>query len=144
MIGEMTTNELAVANTIQEKLLGLPQSTLHTHHTIHGGIYTRTIKLNKGETLTGALIRVNTTLIISGKLSVYIGNKVIEVNSYSVITAASNRKQVMYAREDSYITMLFKTDAKTVEEAEDEFTIESKKLMSRTKECTNTEDITGV
>jgi len=144
MINAMTTSDISLANTIQEKMLKQKQLELHTHHTIHGGVYTRTIMLRKGASLVGALIRVDTTLIVSGKISIYIGSKVIDIDGYKIITARANRKQIMKAYEDSYITMLFKTEAKTVEEAEDEFTNESKILMSRTKKCTNTENITGV
>jgi hypothetical protein len=81
--------------------------------------------------ITGALIRIPTMLIFSGELVAYIGGDTIALNGYNVVPASANRKQAFYAVTNSYLTMLFATDAKTIEDAESEFTDEANLLMSR-------------
>jgi hypothetical protein len=59
-----------------------------------------------------------------------------------VIPASAGRKQVFVSRSTVTITMLFPTLARTVEEAEAEFTDEAAGLLSRRQDA-NTVVITG-
>lgn len=136
-IASMSKSELDVVKEIETALLTLEQIKLTTHHVINNGVYYRTIRLNGGEAIVGALIKIPTTVIISGHMRVHIGSKVITVDGYEVIPAKANRKQVMYALSDCTVTMCFATNATTVEEAEDEFTDESSRLISRTEDAIN-------
>jgi hypothetical protein len=52
-----------------------------------------------------------------------------------VIQASAGRKQIYVTTEPTEITMVFPSSAKTVEEAEDEFSDESANLLSRRAEC---------
>lgn len=115
-----------------------------TQHTIHDGIYSRTLFMPKGSVVAGVVIQLPTTLILSGKMLVYVGDDIIKVDGYQVIPTMGNRKQVVKAVEDSYATLLFKTDAKTVEEAEIEMTYEYENLQSRCNDSLNIVTITGV
>lgn len=133
----MKDNEIAIAMDIEKKVAELPQAKIQTLHSLHSGVYTRTVILSAGEILVGALIKIPTTLIINGHLKLNIGNEATEVDGFDAIIAEGNRKQVMYAIEDTFITMIFKTDAKNVEEAEEEFTDEYDKLMSRVDKNSN-------
>lgn len=142
MLPEMTRKDIELVIKAEETMLSMEQSPVHTDHIIHGGIYYRTMFLAKGQSIVGAFIKVDTTLIFCGSVKVYIGNIVEEINGYRIITAKKNRKQLMYALDDTYVTMCFKTNAKTVEEAEEEFTDEAHKLVSRTELGTNTIRIT--
>src|SRR6185503_3455492 len=94
-------------------------------------MYTRTIHLAPEVVLAGALVKVPTMLIVCGKTAVFTGENWIELEGYHVIPARAGRKQIFVTREDTCITMIFRTDAKTVEQAEEEFTDEAKDLMSR-------------
>jgi hypothetical protein len=127
----MSDGILANLTVIQNKLLALPQIEVQTDHIIHGGMYTRTIRLAPEVVLAGALVKVPTMLIVSGKTAVFTGESWIELDGYHVIPARAGRKQIFITREDTNITMIFRTDAKTVEEAESEFTEEAESLMSR-------------
>jgi hypothetical protein len=60
-----------------------------------------------------------------------------------VVAAPANRKQVVHAMEDSYVTLSFPTNAKTIEDAERDMTDESHRLQSREKESFNLINITG-
>lgn len=107
-----------------------PQYDLEILHTIHGGVYTRTIMMPPGCMLTGALIKIATTLIISGHVTVYTDGEDIDFVGYNVVPASANRKQAIYAHEHTDMTMLFSTKATTVGEAQEEFTDEVYLLVS--------------
>jgi hypothetical protein len=126
----------------QEMLLKKPQVEVNTEHVIHGGMYIRTIRLAPEIVLVGALVKVSTVLIVSGKTAVFTGEGWIELDGYHVIPARAGRKQIFVTREETSITMIFPTDAKTVEQAEEEFTSEAEALMSR-KNDNDTVLVTG-
>jgi hypothetical protein len=128
---------------IQNEILEKPQIEVNTEHVIHGGMYIRTIRLAPEVVLMGALVKVSTVLIVSGKTAVFTGENWIELDGYHVIPARAGRKQIFVTREDTSITMIFRTDAKTVEQAEEEFTDEAGALMSRKNE-NDTVLVTGV
>ena len=139
----MTSKEVDIAYEAEEFFGALDSWDVETQHTLHDGVYSRTIIMLAGQALVGALIKVPTTLIINGCIKVTIGSDIKQVDGVCVIAASANRKQVMAATSDTSVTMVFKTNAKTVEEAEDEFTDESFKLASRLKGAINHVNITG-
>jgi hypothetical protein len=107
------------------------QIDLSTHHVLHGGMYSRTIHLDGGTIITGALIKIPTLLVFSGNAYVLIGTEWVDFEGYGVIPASAGRKQAFVARTPVDLTMIFPTQAKTVEEAEREFTDDADRLMSR-------------
>ena len=119
---------------LESAVLELPQADIRTDHAFHAGMYARTILVPAGVVLTGALVKIPTVLIISGDALVYGENGPERYAGYHVALGECGRKQAVYAFEDTYFTMLFPTDATTVEEAEMEFTNEYENLLSR-KEC---------
>jgi hypothetical protein len=130
----------------QAELLKLPQIDVHTDHVLHGGIYTRTIHMKPGTYVMGAHYKVSTTVILSGSLWAYVGQGWKQFSGYNVIPASAGRKQLFATpyenTEDAVITMSFRTDAKTVEQAENEMTDEAELLMSRQSDG-DTVTITG-
>lgn len=108
-----------------------PQIDVATEHVLHGGMYARTVRLGSGVIITGALIKIPTMLVFNGHADVLIGDEWAEFNGYGVIPASAGRKQVFVTRSAVELTMIFPTQAKTVEEAEAEFTDEAGRLMSR-------------
>lgn len=119
------------------------QIDIETLHTIHGGVYSRTILIPARTRLTGALIKIATLLIVSGHTFVFIGDEIKELNGYNVLAASGHRKQVFLTRTDTYLTMMFATKAKSVAEAEEEFTDDAARLLSRKADAKNTIIITG-
>ena len=142
-IHSMDTEMLSRLTGIQEQLLSLPQIPVQTEHLIHGGMYVRTIRLAPDTVIMGALINISTVLIVSGRTKVFTGDGWIELNGYHVLAAKAGRKQIFVTQEETSITMIFRTDAQTVEQAEEEFTEESELLMSKQSE-NDTVTITGV
>lgn len=100
---------------------------------VHGGIYSRTMFLPKGTMIMGALIKVPTTLVISGSCFVSDGIKIQGVNGYCTIFGEPNRRSIFYAYEDTYVTMLCKVTATNTKDAEKEFTDEWE-LLTTNKE----------
>lgn len=101
-----------------------------TEHLIHGGMYARTLHMKAGTYITGALLKIPTTLIVSGDCLVFIGEESIELSGYNVLPGSALRKQIFAAITDTHMTMLFPTSAITVEQAEREFTDEYEMLMT--------------
>ena len=102
---------------LEDLLLQLPQVDIETTHVLHAGVYLRTVRIPAGTTVTGALIKIPTTLIVSGHVTVYIGDDTMELVGYHVIPASAGRKQAVATHSDTDITMLFRTDAMTIQEA---------------------------
>lgn len=108
-----------------------PQVHAETQHAFHAGMYARTLIAPAGLAITGALVRVPTILIISGDVLMYGEDGVSQLTGYNVMLGAAGRKQAFVTLTDTHMTMLYPTEAKTVEDAEAEFTAEADLLLSR-------------
>jgi hypothetical protein len=121
----------------------MPQAEVVTWHVLHGGVYSRTIKIDAGVMLTGALVKVATTLTVSGDIVVFADNERIRLTGYHVLPASAGRKQAFIAIADTMLTMAFHTEATSIEQAEVEFTDDVDQLMSRKVDAVNFVTITG-
>lgn len=140
----MTEDAIAKVRAFEEASLArLPQTEIGTDHVIHGGMYARTILMPADTVLTGALIKLATLLIVSGDADVYIGGEALSLRGYNVVPASAGRKQLIIARTDVHLTMIFPTEARTVDAAEVEFTDEHERLFSRLGTAINRTTITG-
>lgn len=120
------------------------QVEITTEHVIHGGMYARTICIPAGTMITGALVKRATLLIVQGDALAYIGDdEPMRLQGYTVLPASAGRKQAFVAIEPTHLTMILPTAARTVEEAEAEFTDEVEILLSRRDAGSNRIIITG-
>lgn len=142
-IATMSEQAIERVRELERVILTMPQAELPTQQTLHAGMYARTMFVKAGVTVTGALMKCPTILIISGHMLVYIGSETVEFDGYHILPTGANRKQAGYAITDTFVTMLFPTKAKTIEEAEDEFTDEAAGLMSRKGNNINDIVVTG-
>ena len=133
-IPAMTGPEIDKIRRLESAALQMPQVDITTSHFLHAGTYVRTVRIPAGVLITGALIKIPTTLIVSGDVVVYIGSQTLNLTGYNVIPAQGNRKQAFLARSETWLTMTFATDAATVAEAEQEFTDEFTMLITRRNE----------
>lgn len=115
----------------QELLMQVEDVEIPTEHLFHAGMYSRTIRMPAGAVLIGALIKIPTTVIVQGHAKVFVGEDWQELIGYNVIPGSAGRKQMFMSLSPVELTMTFPTSAKTVEEAEQEFTDEYALLMSR-------------
>ena len=139
----MSEEHLALATKAEEVVRTFHKTLCCTQHTLHAGMYSRTLFIPKGTTVVGVIIKVPTTLVIHGNLNVFLGKSVKNYEGYHIVAAPANRKQVVHAIEDSYVTLSFPTTAKTIEDAEREMSDESHRLQSREKGSFNLINITG-
>lgn len=128
----MADDALEKVRRLESELRALPQFPIQTRHTLHAGMYARTVTIPAGVYITGALIKIATLLIVSGNCTVFTGGAdTLDFDGYHVVPASAGRKQVFLAHTDTHLTMLFPTTAKTVEAAEAQFTDEAHLLLSR-------------
>lgn len=127
-----------------ERLQKYPHVKFKTRHLIHGGVYYRTMNVRKGDIVAGCLIKVPTTLVISGKVVVYDGEGWTTYAGYHVIAGMPHRRQIFLGEEFSTMTMSFATKAMTVGDAEKYFTDEYESLLSSREGYENDVVITGV
>lgn len=139
----MTQQAVENVRAMQSSLAHLPQVSITTGHVLHGGVYARTVTLHPGVLIIGVLVKVPTTLIINGDVSVYLGDETVRLSGYHVIPASAHRKQAFYAHTETTLTMILPTDAETIEAAEDAFTDEGATLVSRHPDAINETIITG-
>lgn len=136
VIHTMNDRALQCVYQLQEKMRELPQVKIKTTHHLHAGLYHRTIFVPAGTVVVGVMVKIPTTLIVSGHAMLYIGEEAREIVGYQIIEGAGGRKQAAYAIEDTTFTMSFATNAATVTEAENEFTDEAEQLLTRTEQLT--------
>jgi len=126
-------DEAAIDNVRQltAAMAELPQVPIRTEHILHAGLYARTVFVPAGVIITGVLIKIPTLLIVHGDALVYIGGASLRLEGYNVVPAAAGRRQVFVAESDLHLTMLFASDAASVDQAERQFTDEFEQLISR-------------
>jgi hypothetical protein len=139
----MSEDAINNVRKLESVMLEFPQVKLETSHVLHGGMYARTLTIPKGVIASGAFIKISTILIFQGHCKIFMGDGTKDLIGYNVIPASANRKQAVYAYEDTYATMIFPTTAKTVEDAEKEFTDEFLSLMSNKDLAENKYIMTG-
>jgi hypothetical protein len=143
-IRPMSPDAIARVSELEKVNLSLPQVEIHTHHLLHAGMYARTITIPAGTVLTGALVKRPTVLIVCGDVLISRGEENgVRVTGTAVIPASAGRKQAFITYADTTVTMSFPTQAKTIEDAEAEFTDDTELLMSRRDPELNTIIITG-
>lgn len=129
----MTDEAIRKVYEMEAMVLTMPQTHIETDHIFHAGMYARTIMIPANTVLTGALIKIPTLLIMQGDVTVYIGGESVDYIGYNILKGGANRKQAFFARTDTMLTMIFPTEAKTIENAENEFTNEADMLITRRK-----------
>lgn len=105
-----------------------PQQDLPLRHSLWAGLYARTLFVPRGVMITGVQIRIPTLLVVSGDLVTLGDDGFARLQGFHVLRGRAGRKALFVALEDSHMTMLFATGARTVEEAEREFTDTPEKL----------------
>lgn len=128
---------------VQDDFLKIDQLPIKTEHVLHAGMYVRTVTMPPCSWLIGALIKRATIVIAVGTGKVFLGHCWQPIAGYRVMPAQAGRKQLFVSDGPLIITMMFPTSAKTVEEAENEFTDEAALLLSRSQPELNDVIITG-
>jgi hypothetical protein len=130
-LGALTGEQLAAVREFEARALTLAQLPFATWHHFHAGLYSRTMMVPRETVLTGALVKIDTVLTVSGDITISGVEYCLRVTGYRVIPCKAGRKNVFVAHADTWMTMQFATAAATVEDAEAEFTDEAHMLASR-------------
>lgn len=130
LLPALTTPVLERVRVLEALLRERLQVVPVTEHLFHAGVYARTIALQPGHVVTGALMCRSTVLIVQGDVEVFTGEEVLHVKGYRILAGSAGRKSVFYARDNSTLTMIFATPVQSVEAAEREFTTEHALLAS--------------
>ena len=112
---------------------------IYTEHLIHAGMYSRTITMPPGVKLIGALMKIPTIVTVVGTALVLVGKEVAEIEGYAVLPGSAGRKQIFISKGSVIISMTFPTSARTVQEAEREFTDEYDILLSNRQDLNRVE-----
>lgn len=134
-LSPMPPKALAEMRRLEAIVATCPQIHLKVSQKLYAGMYYRTLFVPKGCIAFGSLQKIPTLLIASGSFLLTSGSQVYRVDGYRVMEGAPGRKQLVRALEDSVFTMIFPTTARTVEEAEEEFTDEFENLQTRKQKC---------
>lgn len=136
-ITPMAPHAIDAVRRLEAINLDRPQTALRFEHHFHAGVYARTMIVpdladNERCLITGAFIRIPTLLVSQGEALAYVGDhEPLMLTGYRVLEAAAGRKQAFLAASGFRLTMIFATTARTIEEAEEEFTDEAHMLQSR-------------
>ena len=132
VITSMTANEIDRVRAVEAySKANKAQIKIDIEHFIHGGQYVRTCKMPPDCVLTGALIKVPTTLIVSGKCTIYAGGELRCVSGFALFKTEANRKALFISETETFLTMCFPTTANNVKDAEEQFTDEVHLIQSR-------------
>jgi hypothetical protein len=135
-IPTMSEPAMAKVRRLEQHLLATePQIDLQYQHEIYAGLYDRTVLVPAGYTITGTPVKIETLLTIVGDVIIGLDGNETRVTGFAKIRAAAHRMGVFTAITDTFISMSFATQAKTVEEAEAQFTDEAHRLASRRQAC---------
>lgn len=140
-----STSEEAIEKIekLEKGLSPFPQSAILTSHMIHGGMYCRTCFIPANSMFTSVMIKKATFLIICGHIISYINDEAKEIEGYTILAGSEKRQAAFLTLGDTYMSMVFPTNVKTVEEAEKEFTDNTDALNSNKFKDVNMYAITG-
>lgn len=123
--------EIDKVRRLEELNLQLPQRDLRTAMFAHAGMGVRTIFVQKGTTITGALTKIANVCIVSGDITVTTDEGPKRFTGYHVLPAVAGFKRAGYAHEDTWWTTIWKTDETEACAMEDEMTDEADMLQTR-------------
>lgn len=130
-IAPMSSEAVARVRCFENILRTFGEVNIATQHLLHGGMYARTVLIPAGVVATGVLIKAATILIVDGDCSLFVGDATVDLSGRHVLAGAPGRKQAIFARTDTYVTMVLPSMAKSVADAEHGFTDEVDALQSR-------------
>ena len=129
-IKTMSDGTMAKITKFADVLRTAPQVQFKTTHMFHAGMYLRTCVFPKGIVLTGVPIKIPTVLTLVGDCAVVTEHGTILYSGYNVLPCSEHRMACMLTLSEVFMQMSFASTAKTVEEAEKEFTDQYQDLMS--------------
>lgn len=120
---------LVCLRNLDTEMLALPQVEIVIDHLIHGGMYARTAHVAADTIVSGALLSRATVLVLNGDVTVFTGNESVRLRGFHVLPGSAGRKQLFRTHAETHMAMVLPSKARSVDEAEHEFTDEPELLM---------------
>lgn len=95
---------------------------------LHAGCYVRTVKIPADMVVVSDRIECDTLLIVNGDCVFTDSDKAVRITGYRVLLGARGRQSLIRTLSDTYLTMIFATDAKTFDEAQALFSADPSRL----------------
>lgn len=121
-IAALTPSELAAVRQAEDALKREPQLQIDIKETLHEGVYTRTAFVPENVVLSGALMKVPTTLLVIGRCVLTLSKGTAAVDGFASFTSPAGRKTLFRTLSATKLVMVFATKAQSLEEARKEFT----------------------
>lgn len=131
MSSELARSVQAAIRDLEAHLATVPQVDLKTEHTLVDGVYTRTIVVPAGVTLTGAVHKADYTVVMHGDITVTTDDGPKRLTGHHTFLARAGSKRAGRAHADTWWTTIHRTDKTTLAEIEDELAEESDRLQTR-------------
>lgn len=117
-IPAMSSHAVSTVRRLETAMRKFEQAPYVIKHTLHAGMYARTVTLAPG-LWAGAQVKRGTILTIIGDALVYVGKaEPLQVRGVTVMPASAGRKQAFVAQTEITLVMVAACDAATVAEAE--------------------------
>lgn len=121
-IGAVSAQWAERVNQLTEAMRKCPaQIDLKIEQHLHAGMYSRTVCQPAGVLCTAVMVHVPTQLIVHGHCRIYADGTAFDIHGHAVLEGVAGRQIIVYTYEETWGTMCFGTDAKTIEEAEKQF-----------------------
>ena len=127
----MTLATISDVKRLEELILQAPQVDLLTTHNLENGMYARTIYLQPGTVLTGAVHKTDHINIVFGDITVTTDEGVQRITGYHVINTKAGSKRAGFAHAATAWTTICKTTKTSLEEIEDELVEDAGMLQTR-------------
>lgn len=101
-----------------------PQAEARVDHLLHAGMYARTCFVPAEVLASGTVLRRATVLVINGDVTIFTGNDSVRLTGFHVLPGLRGRKALFRTHAETQMTMVFPSDAQSVDEAEHEMTDE--------------------
>lgn len=120
---------LAVLRDLDAAMLAQPQAAIVIDHLIHGGMYARTAHVPADKVVSGVVLSRATVLVLQGDVTVFTGTETVRLTGFHVLPGSAGRKQLFRTHSETHMTMVLPSGARSVDEAEHDFTDEPELLM---------------
>lgn len=127
--------------TIEEFILGCPQTETPTRHYFAPGIYAREMFIPAGTVLTGAVHKTEHLVQFVGDITVLTDGGMQRITGRHTFVSKPGIKRVGYAHADTWCTGFFPTDKTDVEELENDLVEDAHLLQSRRGLIENTNSL---
>ena len=131
------TGEVPTLDNIEEfneLLQQFPQEHIPVQHLVHGGMYSRTIRVKAGTYAVGAMLNHDNISVMVGDCTCSTDDGMVRLTGFNVLPASAGGKRVGYFHSDTDWTMIMRIPdgMRDVDAIEQYITCEYDKIQTQT------------